>query len=72
MTCYFRHLQQVFMKAEIEVTTENKRDVDKVIHKIVGVDYKNCSATWMEVKKRIAEDEEKLVSNLREAWNKRK
>jgi hypothetical protein len=60
------------MKAEIEVTTENKRDVDKVIHKIVGVDYKNCSATWMEVKKRIAEDEEKLVSNLREAWNKRK
>ena len=60
------------MKAEIEVTTENKRDVDKVIHKIVGVDYKNCLATWMEVKKRIAEDEEKLVSNLREAWNKRK
>ena len=60
------------MKAGIEVTTENKRDVEKVIHKIVGVDYKNCSATWMEVKKRIAEDEEKLVSNLREAWNKRK
>jgi hypothetical protein len=60
------------MKAGIELTTENKRDVDRVIHKIVGVEYKNCSATWMEVKKRIAEDEEKLVSNLREAWNKRK
>jgi len=60
------------MKAGIELATENKRDVDRVIHKIVGVDYKNCSATWMEVKKRIAEDEEKLVSNLREAWNKRK
>ena len=60
------------MKSGIEVTTENKRDVDKIIHKIVGVDYKNCSATWREVKKRIAEDEEKFVSNLREAWNKRK
>ena len=72
MTCYFRRLQQVFMKAGIELATENKRDVDRVIHKIVGVEYKNCSATWMEVKKRIAEDEEKLVSNFREAWNKRK
>ena len=60
------------MKAGIELATENKRDVDRVIHKIVGVEYKNCSATWMEVKKRIAEDEEKLVSNFREAWNKRK
>jgi ATP-dependent Zn protease len=51
MTCYFRHLQQVFMKAGIELTTENKRDIDRVIHKIVGVEYKNCSATWREVKK---------------------
>ena len=70
MTCYFRHLQQVFKKAGIEVTAENKRDIDKVIHKIVGVDYKNCSATWRKVKKRIAEDEEKFGSNLREAWSK--
>ena len=70
MTCYFRHLQRIFKKAGIEVTTENKRDVDKVIHKIVGVDYKNCPATWREVKKRIAEDEEKFGSNLREAWSK--
>ena len=39
-------------------TKENKQDVDRVIHSIVGVEYKNCSATWKEVKKRIAEDEE--------------
>ena len=51
MTCYFRRLQQVFMKAGIELATENKRDVDRVIHKIVGVEYKNCLATWREVKK---------------------
>jgi len=60
------------MKTGIEVTTENKRDVDKIIHKIVGVDYKNCSATWREVKKRIVEDEEKFIYSLRESWNKRK
>jgi len=71
MTCYFRHLQDVFRKAGIEVTNENKREIDRVIHSIVGVEYKNCSVTWKEVKKRIAEDEEGFVSRLREAWSKR-
>ena len=60
------------MKAEIELTTENKRDIDRVIHKIVGVEYRNCSATWREVKRKITEDEDCFVANLKEAWNKRK
>jgi len=66
VTCYFRHIQQIFEKAGIEVTSENKREIDKVIHSIVGVEYKNCPATWRKVKKRI-EDEEGFVSKLREA-----
>ena len=70
MTCYFRHLQDVFKKAGIEVTKENKREIDRVIYGIVGVEYKNCSATWKEVNKRIAEDEEGFVSGLKEAWTK--
>jgi len=71
VTCYFRHLQDVFRKAGVDVTSENKREIDRVIHRIVGVEYKNCSAAWKEVKKRIAEDEEGFASRLREAWNKR-
>lgn len=71
MTCYFRHLQQVFEKTGIEVTSENKREIDKIIHSIVGVNYKNCPAVWREVKKRMAEDEEGFVSELKEAWNKK-
>jgi len=71
VTCYFRHLQQVFEKAGVEVTSENKREIDRVIHGIVGVDYKNCPAAWKEVKKRIAEDEEGFVSKLKAAWNKK-
>ena len=70
MTCYFKHLQDVFKKAGIEATKENKREIDRVIHGIVGVEYKNCSATSKEVKKRIAEDEEGFVSRLKEAWTK--
>ena len=65
MTCYFRHMKDVFEKSGITVTKENKKDVDKIIHKIVGVDYKNCSATWKEVKNRLAEDETKFVATLK-------
>jgi ATP-dependent Zn protease len=70
MTCYFRHLQNVFTKAEIEVRKENKREIDRVIHEIVGVKYKNCSDTWKEVKKRLSENEGSFVSELKEAWDK--
>jgi len=67
MTCYFRHLQHVFKKSGIEVTKENKREIDRVIHDIVGVEYKSCPAAWKEVKKIIAADEEGFVSKLKEA-----
>jgi len=68
LTCYFRHLQEVFQKAGMEVTKENKREIDRVIHGIVGVEYKNCPAAWREVKKRLAEDKEAFVTELKEAW----
>ena len=71
MTCYFRHLQTVFKKAGIEVTRENKRDLDEIIHRIVHVEYKNCSATWKEVKKLITEDEGSFATTLKEEWAKR-
>lgn len=71
MTCYFRHLQEIFEKAGIEDTNENKREIDKVIREIVGVKYKECPATWEEVKKRIAGDEGSFVSELKEKWSMR-
>ena len=70
MTCYFRHLQQIFKKAGIEAASVNKREIDRVIHDVVGVRYKNCPATWREVKKKIAEDEEGFASKLKEALTK--
>jgi hypothetical protein len=70
MTCYFRHLKDIFAKANIEVTKENRLDLDKVIHRIVGTRYKDCPATWKEVKKRIGEDEEGFVALLKAEWTK--
>lgn len=70
MTCYFRHLQAVFEKAGIEVTKENKQELDKLIHKIVSVKYKDCPNTGREVKKRIAADEEGFIAELKKQWSK--
>lgn len=70
MTCYFRHLQGIFEKAGIEVTEANKREIDRVIHEIVGVKYKDCPSTWKELKKRVAQDEELFVLELMEKWSK--
>ena len=69
MTCYFRHLKTIFEKAGVNVTKANKREIDKVIHGIVGVEYKNCSATWKEVKKRLAGDEAGFITALKQALN---
>jgi hypothetical protein len=69
MTCYFRHLEEVFKKAGIEVTPQNRHEIDRIIHDIVGVDYKNCPAAWHQVKNRLAQNEAGFVSMLKKAWN---
>jgi len=72
MTCYFRHLEEVFKKAGIEVTSQNRHEIDRIIHDMVGVDYKNCPAAWKQVKNRLAQNEAGFVTMLKEAWNNRK
>jgi hypothetical protein len=72
VTCYFRHLKQVFEKAGIEVTSQNRQEIDKIIHDIVGVNYKNCPATWRQVKTRVLNDEATFISLLKETWENRK
>jgi ribosomal protein L17 len=72
VTCYFRHLTKVFEKAGIEVTAQNRQEIDRIIHDMVGVNYKNCPATWRQVKTRILNDESAFVSLLKETWENRK
>jgi len=71
MTCYFRHLSKTFEKAGIEVNSDNKREVDRIIHEIVGVNYKNCSETWKKVKDRISKDETSFITILKKRWSNR-
>jgi len=58
-------MKDVFSRAGIDVTQENKKDIDRAIHDYVGVEYKNCSSTWKAVKERLAEDEESFLEMLK-------
>lgn len=68
MSCYLRHLSDVLEEAGITVTKENKKDIDKALHSLVGVEYKNCSLTWKEIKSMLQNEEkrETIVQRLKE------
>ena len=57
MSCYFRHMKDVLEEAGIEVNKENKKDVDRIIHGLVDVEYKDCPPAWKAVKEHIQGDE---------------
>jgi hypothetical protein len=59
MSCYFRQLKDILAEAGVEVTPSNKRQVDQAIHRIVGVEYKDCPVAWKALKQQIMGDEQK-------------
>ena len=58
MSCHFRHIKDVVEEAGVEITKSNKKDIDRIIHGLVDVEYKNCSQVWKAVKEHIRKDEE--------------
>jgi hypothetical protein len=71
LTCYFCHLGVVFAEEGITITPENRIEVDRVIHELVGADYKDCSKTWRQVKQRLVDDPDGFVLDLKNAWKSR-
>ena len=70
MSCYFRHLKDIFNEAGVEVTSNNKKQIDQAIHQIVGTNYKDCLGTWQRLKQQIITDEQKrqdFIAKLRGA-----
>jgi hypothetical protein len=70
MSCYFRHLKNILEEAGIEVTPDNRKQVDRAIHQIVGVTYKDCPETWKRLKQQLTGDEQKrqeFISQLKSA-----
>jgi hypothetical protein len=60
-------MKGLFDEIGVEVTPQNKHDIDLRIHKLVGVAYKNCPSTGREVKKRMTEDRAAFVASLKAA-----
>lgn len=52
MSCYFRRIPELLKEASLRVTPANKKAVDQLIHRLVEVEYKNCSDAWKRVKAR--------------------
>ena len=72
MSCYFHHLKDIFNEAGIEVTSSNRKQLDQLIHKIVGTSYKDCPGTWRTLKQQIIPDERKqrdFIAKLRNTIN---
>ncbi len=70
MSCYFRHLKEIFDSAGIEVTKDNRKQVDEAIHKLLKVKYKDCPQTWKKIKENILQDGKKkkdFASELKKA-----
>ena len=61
-------MKDVLEESGIEVTKENKKDIDKIIHGMVDVEYKNCPPTWKAVKEHIKGDDRaksRFIKNLK-------
>ncbi len=59
MSCYFRHLKEIFQDAEIEISKENKKIIDQKIHQFVEVPYKHCPEAWKKIKEWLKDEERK-------------
>lgn len=58
-------MKDIFERAGVIVSKENRKDLDKIIHNIVGIEYKNCSETWREVKAKLADNEELFIDQFK-------
>ncbi len=56
---------EIFKQIGVEITPENRKEVDRKIHEYLGVEYKNCSETWRLIKERRAENTEKFINELK-------
>lgn len=69
MCCYFRHLEDILDDESIEVTARNSEQIDRAIHNIVEVHYKDCPATWRKLKREILGDKDKRQDFVKKLKN---
>jgi len=58
-------MKEIFAELGVEVTPENRKEIDRRIHSLLGVQYKDCPTTWKHVKARLADNREAFINELR-------
>jgi hypothetical protein len=58
-------MKDVFAEIGVEITRENKKDIDRAIHEIAGIEYKDCPTTWRMLKAEFLGDEKKRTAFVR-------
>ena len=58
-------MKEIFAQIGVEITQENKKEIDRKIHEYLCVEYKNCSQTWKLIKERRAENPEQFITDLK-------
>ena len=66
MGCYFRDLEPVFKEAKVEVTPENRKNIDMAIHQAIGNPSANHDATRDAVRERLRGGDEKRKAFVEE------
>lgn len=56
MSCYFRHMKDVLDEVGVEITPENKKEIDRTLHGLADAEYKNCSPVWKRIKEMVKGD----------------
>lgn len=72
MSCYTRHLGDLFALAGIENTKENRKRADGFIQEIIAMKEEGCPVVWREVKTWLADPDKslELADRLRQAFAK--
>jgi len=63
-------MKEVLAEAGVEVTAENRKQIDRAFHGLMGVEYKDCPATWRKLKLELAGDaagRKRFVQRLKKA-----
>lgn len=66
LSCYLRHLDDLLNEGNIPLGKEERKKVDQVIHRMMGMESAHCPEVWRAVKAEIAHDREWFVRRLKE------
>jgi hypothetical protein len=71
MSCYIRHLSDVFEALRVENNKDNRKMMDKSIRKILKTD-KPCLVVWKKLKTLLADEKKKknLIGKLKKEFVK--